>query len=104
MKDGYRLEGNLIKVAWATSKGINKDRILKQYWNVEVGCAYVPWPELKPFVNFVNWAEGGLVDEESIPPEYFSIYKQQTRPNVSTTIDRNKNDGTYTEPQNMYCL
>ncbi len=96
MKDGYRLEGNLIKVAWATSKGINKDRILKQYWNVEVGCAYVPWSELKPSVNFVNWAEGGLVDEESLPTDYLPIYKQQMRPLVNTTLDHTQNNGTET--------
>lgn len=79
MKDGYRLEGNAIKVAWATNKGIAKDRHLKSYWNVEVGCTYVPWTDLPApnTVDFLKWAEGGLVDEESLPPNYLAVYKKQ---------------------------
>ena len=79
MKDGYRLEGNLIKVAWATNKGIAKDHHLKSFWNVEVGCTYVPWTDLPPLaaVDFLKWAEGGLVDEESLPAPYLAAYKRQ---------------------------
>lgn len=81
MKDGYRLDGNYIKVAWATNKGINKDRRIKQYWNVEVGCTYIPWTELDSFeiesIDFLKWAEGGIVDEDSLADKYLTIYKKQ---------------------------
>ena len=79
MKDGYRLDGSSIKVNWATNKGINKDRMLKSYWNVEVGCTYVPWCELEALgsIDFTKWAEGGLVDEASIPDTYSALYKKQ---------------------------
>lgn len=80
MKDGYRLEGNSIKVAWATNKGISKDRQIKVFWNVEVGCTFVPWSELILIgnaVDFIKWAEGGLVDEESIPPSHIALFKSQ---------------------------
>ena len=79
MKDGYRLDGSSIKVNWATNKGINKDRMLKSYWNVEVGCTYVPWSELEALgsIDFTKWAEGGLVDEASIPDTYAALYKKQ---------------------------
>ena len=41
------------KIAWAPSKGI-KDK-LKNNWNVDIGCTYVPWSELNNIdINFVN--------------------------------------------------
>ncbi len=47
-------------MAWATNKGINKDRQIKSYWNVEVGCTYVPWSDLDNMnsIDFIRWAEG----------------------------------------------
>ena len=93
LKDGYRLDGNYIKVAWATNKGINKDRRIKQYWNVDVGCTYIPFTELDTIrVNtndFVKWAEGGLVDEDSIPEKYLDLYKKQVLQNSANTVDSN---------------
>ena len=35
------------QIAWAPNKGI-KDK-LKNYWNVDIGCTYVPWNELNNF-------------------------------------------------------
>ena len=79
MKDGYRLDNQSIKVAWATNKGINKERWVKTYWNVELGCTFIPWQDLDEMssVEFVKWAEGGLVDEDSIPESYSAVYKRQ---------------------------
>ena len=69
---------------------------------MEVGCAYVPWSELKPTVDFIQWAEGGLVDEESIPPGYMSIYKLQMRRLVNTDItDTQHMEKIFNEPFNM---
>lgn len=80
MKDGgYKLDGNSIKVAWATNKGINKERRIKQYWNVEVGCTYVPWTELSETTasDLIKWSEGGLLDKDSIPKTHLESYEQQ---------------------------
>lgn len=81
MKDSYRLDGNYIKVAWATNKGIEKEKRLREFWNVDVGCTYIPWTHLDTYssesIEFSKWAVGGLVDEDSLPEKYLSIYKNQ---------------------------
>ena len=82
MKD-FRFHGNPIKVkllpmksassaslflrqiAWAMNKGV-KDRF-KDYWDADQGCTYIPYAELKDISNLTNLAEGGTIDEESIP-------------------------------------
>ena len=32
-------------------KGINKDNHMKSYWNVEVGCTFLPWSDLDTIYN-----------------------------------------------------
>ena len=92
MKDGYRLDGNSIKVAWATNKGINKDRQIKSYWNVEVGCTYVPWADLDSMtsIDFIKWAEGGLIDEDSIPEKLISLFRKQMLQLANSDSERKK--------------
>lgn len=48
------------------NKGV-KDRF-KLYWNGDHGCTYIPYGELKDIPNLTTIAEGGVIDEESIPP------------------------------------
>ena len=101
MKDGYRLDGNSIKVAWATNKGINKDRQIKLYWNVEVGCTYVPWSDLDAIssIDFIKWAEGGLIDEDSIPEKYFALFKKQMLQLANSDTSETKNDLDHSKSQ-----
>lgn len=67
-------------MAWATNKGINGDRRIKQHWNVETGCSYIPWADLEAYsrenAEFVKWAEGGILDEESLPAAYIELFKK----------------------------
>lgn len=107
MKDNYRLDGNFIKVAWATNKGIEKEKRLKEFWNVDVGCTYIPWQYLdsifKDSVDLCKWAIGGIVDEDSLPDKYLKIYKNQmlnmTDSGIanSTKIDDSKNESNEME-------
>jgi hypothetical protein len=92
MKDGYKIDTNYVKVAWATNRGINnnnsnnsssnniKENRVKKYWNVELGCTYVPFedldnPKFDPS-ELAKWAEGGLIDEESLTSQYLEAFKQ----------------------------
>lgn len=79
LKNGYRLDGVYIKVAWATNKGINKAGHVKQFWNVEVGCTFIPWDDLEKHSSecndLIKWSEGGLVDEDSLPQRLLQPYK-----------------------------
>ncbi len=54
-----------LKVAWATNKGV-KDRF-KEYWDTDQGCTYIPYSEIKHIPNLSALAEGGTIDEESMP-------------------------------------
>ncbi|CAF3081213.1 unnamed protein product, partial [Rotaria sp. Silwood2] len=64
MKD-FHFHGNTIRIAWATNKGL-KDRF-KECWDADHGCTYIPYSELKDIPNLTALAEGGTIDEESIP-------------------------------------
>jgi hypothetical protein len=54
-----------LQIAWATNKGV-KDRS-KDYWDADHGCSYIPYSELKDMPSLSSLAEGGTIDEESIP-------------------------------------
>lgn len=81
MRDNYRLDGNYIKVAWATNRGIEKEKRLKEFWNVDLGCTYIPWQYLdsisKEPIDLSKWATGGIVDEDSLPDKYLKAYRNQ---------------------------
>lgn len=40
----------------------------KDYWDVDHGCTYIPYSELKDIPNLNALAEEGTIDEESLPP------------------------------------
>lgn len=101
MRDNYRLDGNCIKVAWATNKGIEKEKRLKDFWNVDVGCTYIPWHFLdsssKEPIDLSKWATGGIVDEDSLPEKHLTIYKSQmlkmaNSDSAISTKDESKNE------------
>ncbi|CAF0714777.1 unnamed protein product [Brachionus calyciflorus] len=95
MKDNYRLDGNFIKVAWATNKGIEKEKRLKEFWNVDLGCTYIPWSHLDSYpidsIDFGKWAVGGLVDEDSLCEKYLTTYKNQVLKSNSENSVSTKN-------------
>ncbi|CAF0841523.1 unnamed protein product [Didymodactylos carnosus] len=81
MKD-FKFQGNPIKIAWATNKGV-KDRF-KDYWDVEHGCTYIPYNELKDVISTTSLeslAEGGVIDDESIP----AFLKSPSMPSAAST-------------------
>lgn len=81
MRDNYRLDGNYVKVAWATNKGIEKEKRLREFWNVDLGCTYIPWQYLesisKETIDLNKWAVGGIVDEDSLSDKYLKVYRNQ---------------------------
>jgi hypothetical protein len=95
MKEGnYCLFGNSnnqIKVAWAINKGITKDRTLKSSWNVDLGCTFINWSDLRHHDgsnqskisivnNILKWIKGGFIDEESLPDYLVDTYYKLTAP------------------------
>ncbi|PZC70368.1 hypothetical protein B5X24_HaOG202009, partial [Helicoverpa armigera] len=68
----HKLHSKEITVAWAPGKGV-KGREWKDYWEAELGVAYLPWGALQ-----ARWAlgalsldaleDGGSVDEDTLPP------------------------------------
>jgi len=53
------------QVSWAPGIGIKKSAF-KKLFNEEKGVTYIPWAKLPSSLEAV--AEGGLVDEDSLPP------------------------------------
>lgn len=63
---GVRLHNNTLKAAWAPPKAIGENLELKSFWDVDRGCAYVPFDRLPSDLGALN-GEGVFVDEESLP-------------------------------------
>ena len=51
-------------MAWATNKGITESKH-KDKWEVDVGVTYLPWDKIP--ADYEDLAEGGLIDEETLP-------------------------------------
>lgn len=62
-----KLQGQQIKVAWAPGKGM-KGREYKDYWDVELGASFIPYERISDNTDLDMLEEGGVFDEESIPP------------------------------------
>ena len=46
----FRLHGKQITLAWAPGKGM-KDKQWKDYWDLDLGCSYIPIEKLDPQVR-----------------------------------------------------
>lgn len=55
-------------MAWAPGKGV-KGKEFKDYWEVEVGCSYIPHTKLTSMsaADLDNLEEGGVIDEDTVP-------------------------------------
>lgn len=62
----YKLQGRAITISWAAGKGV-KSKEWKDYWDLELGCSYVPWNKLDNATNLDELEEGGMFDEDSMP-------------------------------------
>jgi len=62
----FKLQGKPITLAWAPGKGM-KDKQWKDYWDLDLGCSYIPIEKLDPQVNMMELEEGGMFDEETMP-------------------------------------
>nr|XP_006819278.1 PREDICTED: protein SCAF8-like isoform X2 [Saccoglossus kowalevskii] len=63
-----KLHGNTIKMSWATNKG-TKGAEYKKYWDSDLGVAYIPWDKLATGIDLEELSEGGMIDQETLPPE-----------------------------------
>ncbi|KAM4701649.1 SR-related and CTD-associated factor 4 isoform 2-T2 [Discoglossus pictus] len=79
-RGSYKVNQKAIKIAWALNKGIKSD--YKQYWDVEKGVTYVPWNKVKP-EELESFCEGGLLDNETLCPEWKAFAKKPEGNGVS---------------------
>ncbi|XP_013385088.1 protein SCAF8 [Lingula anatina] len=61
---GIKINGSALKTDWAPGKGIKECR-LNEFWDKELGVTYIPWNKLPEDLS--EAAEGGLIDEETLP-------------------------------------
>ena len=61
-----KIHGKPITLAWAPGKGM-KDKQWKDYWDVEVGCSYIPISKLDPQIDMASLEDGGTFDEDTMP-------------------------------------
>lgn len=63
------LQNKAITLAWAPGKGV-KGKEFKDYWEVDVGCSYIPYSKLSQMSNLDldAFEDGGMIDEETVPP------------------------------------
>ena len=49
----FRLHGKQITLAWAPGKGM-KDKLWKDYWDLDLGCSYIPVDKVTTQVNYLG--------------------------------------------------
>ena len=64
----FRIHGSYVKMAWAAGKGM-KAREYKDLWHLEQGASYIPHHLLTESTDLDLLAEGGMIDEDSLPAE-----------------------------------
>ncbi|PAA64095.1 hypothetical protein BOX15_Mlig024026g2 [Macrostomum lignano] len=78
-----RLDGASLRVAWAPNKGI-KDSELKEYWDEEEGCTYIPYEK---FPRDQSWREllqgGAFIDQDSVPIELIDLLRDPDPPDAA---------------------
>ncbi|KAF7268806.1 hypothetical protein GWI33_018153 [Rhynchophorus ferrugineus] len=63
----HMLHGKAITLAWAPGKGV-KGKDLKDYWESDLGVSYIPWNKIKLDIDLEMLEDGGMIDEETMPP------------------------------------
>lgn len=63
----HKLHGRAITLSWAAGKGV-KSKEWKDYWDLDLGVSYIPWSKLDDGTNFEQLEEGGMFDEDTMPP------------------------------------
>ncbi|KAL2096573.1 hypothetical protein ACEWY4_008721 [Coilia grayii] len=85
-----------IKIAWALNKGIKPD--LKKLWDVERGVTYIPWEKVK-VDDLESYREGGMLDAETLCPDWNSSVKELTKPAGAAAAVSGVQEGRRTEEQ-----
>merc|ERR1719495_930617 len=61
-----KIIGKVMTLAWAPGKHM-KEKQWKDYWDVEIGCSYIPIDKLDPQTNMSELEEGGTFDDDTMP-------------------------------------
>lgn len=56
----------MFQLSWAPGKGV-KGKVFKDYWELEEGVSYIPWPKIPKNVDIELLEDGGMIDEETLP-------------------------------------
>ncbi|KAL7641248.1 UNVERIFIED_CONTAM: hypothetical protein RMT77_008386 [Armadillidium vulgare] len=64
----HKMHNKAITLAWAPGKGV-KGKEFKDFWEVDVGCSYIPFSKLSQLSNLDldSFEDGGMIDEETVP-------------------------------------
>lgn len=62
----HKMHGRTITISWATGKGV-KSKEWKDYWDIDLGCSYIPWSKINHATDLEALEEGGMFDEETMP-------------------------------------
>ncbi|XP_052863207.1 SR-related and CTD-associated factor 4 [Anopheles cruzii] len=62
----HKMHGRAITISWAAGKGV-KSKEWKDYWDLDLGVSYIPWPKLGPSTDLDSLEDGGMFDEDTMP-------------------------------------
>uniref|UniRef100_A0A672NUU7 SR-related CTD associated factor 8 n=1 Tax=Sinocyclocheilus grahami TaxID=75366 RepID=A0A672NUU7_SINGR len=101
----YKIGSKVIKIAWALNKGVKQE--YKQFWDVDLGVTCIPWEKVK-LDDLDDFAEGGMIDQETINNEWESQRNTETAketPNQAVTAETSTASSTpseaFTQPVTM---
>lgn len=78
----HKLQGRVITISWAAGKGV-KSKEWKDFWDLDVGVTFIPWNKLSESTDFDSLEEGGMFDEDSMPPWLKEKLNKTKKPNHS---------------------
>lgn len=75
-KRNIRMKGSSsrIKIAWAPHKGTKNHKNLKDFWDVDQGCFYIPDDCMPPVTELSQLEDGGMIDMDSMSDELRQRY------------------------------
>lgn len=61
-----------------------KGKDLKDYWEGDLGVSYIPYSKIKPDTDLDMLEDGGMIDEETMPPHLKSKLQSSTKNSLVT--------------------
>lgn len=83
----HKMHNRVITISWAAGKGV-KSKEFKDYWDIDLGVSYIPYEKISRNTDFVALEEGGMFDEDTVPPWMKELLTQKQQAQLKTSDEQ----------------